>query len=122
MKIDAFSGVGPGAYEIKSGIGTRPTTRIPEGIKINIIQEIAERRAFTPGPGHYMPVRDPTPDMLVGRKKLAFLKTVADENRKRAATGVYVCSVPWSLSVHPLCVQVYCPFPPISPLCKGRGE
>ena len=123
MNMDAILGVGPGAYEIKSGIGTRPSTRIPEGSKISIIQEIAKRRAFTPGPGHYMSFRDPTPDMLVGRKKLAFLKTVADGNRKRAATGVYVCSVPWSLSVHPLCVKVQMSFPPPFPLsAKGGGN
>jgi hypothetical protein len=121
MKIDAFLGVGPGAYEIKSGIGTRTSTRMPRGSKINIIQEIAERRAFTPGPGHYMPFRDPTPEMIVGRKKLAFLKTVADGNRKRAATGVYVCSVPWSLSVHPLSVQVCCPFSAHFPSLQREG-
>ena len=115
-------GVGPGAYEIKSGIGTRPMTRILDGSKINIIQEIAERRAFTPGPGHYMSFRDPTPDMLVGRKKLAFVKTVADRNRKRAATGLHVCSVPWSS----LCAPSGCRYAVlffISPRpCKWKGE
>jgi len=82
-------GLGPGQYEVKSGIGTRPTTRIPEGHKTNIIEEIAKRRAFTPGPGHYKVVRDPTPDVLAGKQRLAFIKTCADRHRKRAVTGVF---------------------------------
>jgi hypothetical protein len=80
-------GPGPGEYEVKSGIGTRPTTRMSTAAKTTIIQEEAKRRSFTPGPGHYRTVRDESVDMIAAKQRLAKLKLIANHNRHRAATG-----------------------------------
>lgn len=79
--------IGPGTYEIKSCIGKRPTARMSTAPKVSDITDITRKRSFTPGPGHYKILRDESDTSLAAKRRLAQLKTISDQHRRRAVTA-----------------------------------